>query len=87
MDAQQTAKLQRAASAGAVAVAIGVLVFWALVFAWFLAGVVSTGGVDWVHSFLIRLTTVVPALAIAAVHIALARQLGAAAKRNSTAAA
>ena len=60
--------------------AAGVLLLW-LVF--LLAGSRSTlSGVDDVHGFLIRLSTLVPAVLIALAHVAVARQLAAAARER-----
>ena len=55
-----------------------VLVVW-LFFFW-IAGTSTLSGLDDVHSFLTRLTTLVPAVLIIAAHVAIARQLLAAAR-------
>lgn len=80
MSMKETARLQRLGAMGAVGIAIGVIVVWAVVFLWLAAARVSTAGVDADHALLIRMTTFFPALAIASVLIACARQLSEAAR-------
>ncbi|HLV25610.1 MAG TPA: hypothetical protein VKZ41_04830 [Gemmatimonadales bacterium] len=79
MSMKETAKTQRLGALGAYGGAAAILVLWAVVFFWLAGSRVSTSGIDVDHSLLIRLTTFFPALAIAAVHFAVGRQLSAAA--------
>lgn len=80
MTAEQTVKMQRMGAMGAMATAGAVLVLWAVVFLWLAGHPVSTGGLDWVHSLLVRLTTFFPALAVALLHVVVARRLADAAR-------
>ena len=59
----------------------GVVVLLYALFFW-VAATNSLSGVDTVHSFLIRLSTLVPAIIIIAAHVALARNLLAEARRH-----
>jgi hypothetical protein len=61
--------------------AAGVLVLW-LLFFWVGASR-PLSGLDDVHGMLTRLTTLVPAVLIALAHVAVARQLGAAARERA----
>jgi hypothetical protein len=80
MSMKETARMQRMGAMGALAIAAGVMVLWAVVFLWLAGARVATAGVDLDHSLLIRLTTFVPALAIALVLVSVARQLSGAAR-------
>lgn len=80
MTVEQTVKMQRLGAIGATAGAVGILVLWAVVFGWLATARVPTAGLDWVNALLIRLTTFFPALAIASVHLAMARKLSMAAR-------
>ena len=82
METRRSATAARLGALGALGVAGGVVLLWAL-FVW--AGIrAGTGGLDVVHSRLIWLTTLMPAIALVAIHVALARQLFAEARRLRT---
>ncbi len=83
LERKQMAKYQRFGALGSLGVAVGIMLFWLVLFGWFLPQQVSTGGLDDVHAWMTRLTTFFPALLIALAHLTFARQLRTAAVRNS----
>jgi len=80
MAADRTVRLLRLGSLSLLSGAGGVLLLW-LLFFW-VGGSRPLSGLDDVHGFLTRLTTLVPALIIAAAHVAVSRTLATAARER-----
>ena len=81
MAADRTVRFLRLGSLSLLAGAGGVLLLWVLFF--WVGTSRPPSGLDDVHGFLTRLTTLVPALLIAAAHVAVARTLSTAARERS----
>jgi hypothetical protein len=80
-DADPNVRYLRLGSLALLGGAGGVLLLW-LLFFWVGASR-PLGGLDDVHGLLTRLTTLVPAVLIALAHVAVARQLAAAARERA----
>ncbi len=78
----RSVRYMRLGSLALVGGAVVVFLLWVLFF--WVAARRPLSGVDGVHGFLIRLTTLVPAVLIILAHLAVARQLRAAARERST---
>ena len=81
MAADRNVRFMRLGSLALLGGAGGVLLLW-LLFFW-VGGSRPLSGLDDVHGFLTRLTTLVPALIIAAAHVAVSRTLATAARERA----
>ena len=81
-DADRNVRFMRLGSLALLGGAGGVMLLW-LLFFWVGASR-PLSGLDSVHGMLTRLTTLVPAVLIALAHVAVARQLSAAARERQS---